>query len=452
MTGVLIVGGGTVGLSAALFLARYGVDTTVVERHDAPSVHPRAAGINPRTAEIFRAAGIEDRIRDAARPEHNGVISVRTLATADFGTITRKAVAPDLTGSPAKIVGGCAQDRLDRILVEAAREKGAKIRFGSALESLEQDETHVTAILDHGTVTADYVIAADGAGGGVRESLGIGVTGPGELGGRMLNVLFRADLEALVGGHEFALCTITDPRSPGVLVPVDGDRWMFHIPGDPDEDEIPHLIRTAIGLPGLEPRILSALPWQSTARTADRFRQGRVFLAGDAAHVVPPTGGFGLNTGIADAHNLAWKLALVLRGEAGPALLDTYEEERRPVALLTMEQSLIRGRHRELHWDLSPERAAERAAVGMIELSELIFGYAYGASTRLPHAWLDDDETISTHDLVKERFTLFEGPDARLGLGPGEALLVRPDCFIAWRGPREEAQAALDRTGVTLAR
>ncbi len=248
----------------------------------------------------------------------------------------------------------------------------------------------------------------------------------------------------------------------------------------------------------MDVEVLGVLPWQSTAVTATRFSEGRVHLVGDAAHVVPPTGGFGLNTGLADAHNLAWKLAAVLSGQAGPALLDTYESERLPIALSTMDQAVLRGHHRELHWDLSPARAADRAAVGMEHLFVTAFGYQYRSTavldprptspstehveqvldgspgTRVPHVrLLKNGQAISTVDLSAGAFTLLTGPEGAAwataaktvathsdlfiqtcvigptgdaqdpdatwpttsGVGTHGALLTRPDGFVAWRTP-----------------
>src|SRR5262249_7966292 len=154
-------------------------------------------------------------------------------------------------------------------------------------------------------------------------------------------------------GTSFVACDITTPDAPGMLMAVDGVKdWIFHTGSAPEDCR--ELIRAAIGDPDLDVEVLSTLPWRMRGLLADRFRDGRVFLPGDAAHTVPPIGAFGLNTGVADAHNLAWKLAAVLAEEASPALLDTYEAERRPVAALALEQALIRLENPALHWDNGP--------------------------------------------------------------------------------------------------
>ena len=224
---------------------------------------------------------------------------------------------------------------------------------------------------------------------------------------------------------------------PGLLMAIDSrERWVLHVPLDPDagesvEDFTPErcrdlVARAALGVPELPVEILSVLPWRVAARLADRFREGRIFLAGDAAHVMPPLGGFGMNTGIADAHNLAWKLARTLRGQAGPALLDSYDAERRPVARFTMDQALLRLERPELHWD--PSRTAEREERGIASDVVVHLGYRYGSTappslfdlerdldgapgSRVPHAWLErEGRRVSTLDLAGPGFALLAGP------------------------------------------
>ena len=190
---------------------------------------------------------------------------------------------------------------------------------------------------------ARYLVAADGARSPVREALGITRSGRGFTGGPMVNVYFRADLGRVVRGREFNLCQIEHPDAPGGLASVDGRfRWVFMSPGPAADRDWPALLRTALGGPAPDLEVLSVLPWRAEMRVADRYRMGRVFLAGDAAHVMPPFAASGANTGIADAHNLAWKLAAVLRGEAADALLDSYQAERRPAGWFAADQSARR--------------------------------------------------------------------------------------------------------------
>ena len=486
---VLIVGGGTVGLSAAVFLAHHGVRVHLVERAAGPQIHPRATGVGLRTVELLREVGLDRAVNEAAvdmDASSLGKISAETLAAA---ALPARPVQPTGVGpaaqpayTPAALRGTCPQNRLDAVLLPAARQRGARVEYGVELRSFEQDAQGITAHLGDGrTIRARYLLAADGVRSQVRSALGIATSGPGNLGEVMTNTLFRADLRELTGPHGFVACQITHPQAPGMLVTIDGAKeWVLHT--GPDHRPTPDFIRTALGAPDLDLEILSSLPWRVRALVADRFADGRVFLVGDAAHAIPPLGAFGMNTGIADAHNLAWKVALVLRGQAGPALLDSYNAERRPVAQLAMEQSVLRLGDPSLHWDRGPQGAEARAKVGAVNAPVVHLGYRYSsaavieaspepsstedvsltldgsAGSRMPHAWVADG--VSTLDLVASRFTLFTaegraGADwiaaaARLGLAahrvdlpqlpPGGALLVRPDGFVAWHAAGGQAQ------------
>ncbi|MQY08373.1 FAD-dependent monooxygenase [Actinomadura macrotermitis] len=516
---VLIAGGGTVGLSTALFLAHHGVAPLVAEGQDGPSVHPRATGVGPRTVEFLREVGIEDAVNAVAvdmSAGNLGKISAETLAQA---VLPEPPPRPHQVAqaygrvSPGALRGTCPQNRLDAVLLREATARGADVRYSTRLVSFKQDADGVTATLagPAGTqvVRASYLVAADGARSGVRDALGIGTTGPGALGTPKMNILFRADLTPYTQGRSFVGCDITTPASPGMLLTVDGEKeWTFHVAYDPEAGASPadftpgrcrELVRAAIGDPGLDVEVLSVLPWRVRGLLADRFQDGRVFLAGDAAHAVPPLGAFGMNTGVADAHNLAWKLAAVLDGRAGPALLTTYEAERRPVAALTLDQAMRRLPDPRLHWGSGPEVAAARAAAGVLNAPVVQLGYRYDSAaiidprpdlpsaedvepaldgspgSRVPHVWLErDGRRVSTLDLLESRFTVLTGPagdgwvQAARGLGAGlaahrivhdtegrwphvagleadGALLVRPDGFVAWRSPAmtENPAAAL---------
>ncbi|HEX4498239.1 MAG TPA: FAD-dependent monooxygenase [Thermoanaerobaculia bacterium] len=501
---VLIAGGGTVGLSAALFLEHQGVPALVLERRAAISIHPRALGIGVRTAEIFRSVGIGDPVGEVGRrlTFGQGRIAARSLASADWTTLST-GTAPTGAGTDLSPVqgGACSQDLLDQILLAAARERGAEVRFGAEVVAVEQDAEGVTATVAEReggrgaptsirTVRAGYLIVADGAGGGLREAIGVPASGPGPIGPPIVNILFRADLRAITQDHPLTFAILNNEElHQGLLMSIDGrERWVLHAPFDPArgeaaEDFTPErcrdlVARVALGAPELPVEILSVLPWRVAARLADRFREGRIFLAGDAAHVIPPLGGFGMNTGIADAHDLAWKLALTLRGQAGPALLDSYDAERRPIARFTRDQAMLRLENPPLHWD--PSRTAERERLGIAADAVVHLGYRYGSEmpslfdlerdldgapgSRVPHAWLErEGHRVSTLDLAGPGFALLTGPEGEdwrdaaaavaerlgvelpafripdeawcrtAGVGDRGALLVRPDGFVAWR-------------------
>ncbi len=414
---VLIAGGGTVGLSAALFLAHHGVDALVVERRAGPSPHPRATGIGPRT--------VEDQIR--------GV-------------------------SPCLLRGMCPQHRLDAVLLAEGRRRGADVRYSTRLVGISPDGDGVTAALETldgpRTVRADHLIGADGGRSTVRTALGTGTTGPGEVGPEMSNILFRADLTPFTRGVRFVGCDITTPAARGLLVTVDGaTEWCFHTE-DLTTDPV-DLIRAAVGAPDLEVEVVSALTWQVTVRLADRFAAGRVYLVGDAAHATAAIGAFGLNTGIADAHNLARKLAAVLAGRAGPGLLDSYQAERRPVAAMALDQATKRLRDARLHWGSGPEIEAARAAAGIVAAPIVHLGYRYDSAavvdpspdlpsttdvalvldgtpgSRLPHVPLGAG--ASTPDLVGGRSAVLAGPAGGQWIDAAEATGERLDVEVVAR-------------------
>ncbi|WP_405816058.1 FAD-dependent oxidoreductase [Streptomyces sp. NBC_01390] len=520
---VLVVGAGTVGLSTATALAHYGVPVLLVERHAGTTEHPRATGVQPPVKEFFRSLGLDERIRAASADllASNGKVDLETLAGTDLATAPRIPTPPsEVAELTAKIsptpLGPCAQDQIDRVLLQAAQEKGAVIRFGIRLESLLQDESGVTATLvdiadgSRSEVRADYVVAADGSSSSVRRSVGIPMQGPTGLGNPMINVLFKADLADLVKGNEFAFAQITNADSEGILLTVDNrDRWIYHISykegeetlQDYPEERCIELIKAAIGRYDIPVKIISTIPWRMSARVAERVVEGRVILAGDSAHTIPPIGAFGMSSGVADACNLAWKLAYTVKKQAGPGLLRSYESERLPIMRFTRDQALLRFKHLDLHWD--EEKDGERSAVEMADplVTAAAYQYYEGAlvdppdslrsltrpdenldgspGARVPHAWVEHKgKRISVLDLPDGGFALLTGPDgqewvtaaeevaARTGLhlrayrvGPdcevadpegtwaasagvadGGALLVRPDMFVAWRSPGRRKQ------------
>jgi putative polyketide hydroxylase len=471
---VLVSGGGLVGLTAALVLRHHGVEVTLVEKRHETSPQPKARRFHVRSMEVFRELGLAGVVHEAARElaGHDHMAAGRTLAeahqlplwipTGPAGAVPE--VSPEL---PSLI----AQDLLEPVLRAAALDAGATVAFDTELVGFDQDADGVTARLldrrtgDRDRLAARYLVAADGARSPVRETLGITRSGSGPIGDPNVNVYFRADLGEVVRGREFNLCQIEHPDAPGALASVDGRRrWVFMSPGAVDRDW-PTLLRTALGVPAPDLEVLSVLPWRAEMLVADVYAAGRVFLAGDAAHVMPPFAASGANTGVADAHNLGWKLAAVLRGQAGPALLDSYHAERRAAGWFVADQSARRtGSLRDIAAGPDPTLAhpfvlaagayqylegALARGPGDADDPEPVTEYAPAGrvGTRVPHRWLDDARTRSTVDLAGPGWALLSGGDqpvetpglpsyaADLDFLPaGEHLLLRPDQIVAWRG------------------
>ncbi|MEU7059001.1 FAD-dependent monooxygenase [Streptomyces sp. NPDC046197] len=443
---VLVVGGSLVGLSTSLFLGRLGVPHMLVERHAGTSIHPRGRGNNVRTMELFRVAGIEPEIKTAASllADNHGILQTPTLV-GDAGEWLFKHIDPGGGLARFSPTGWClcSQNDLEPVLLESARRLGGDLRYSHEMESFEQDPEGVTAIVrDRGTderytVRADYLVAADGPRSPVRHRLGIGQTGPGELFANV-SLTFRSKLLAdVVGDRRFICCYLTDPEADGALLPVDNaEHWVFHAPWHPErgetleeftEERCARHIRRAVGVSDLDVEITGKASWRAAERVADRYAAGRVFLAGDSAHEMSPTGAFGSNTGIQDAHNLAWKLAAVLGGWAGPGLLETYDTERRPVAVATSARASARSVEHS-HPGFAPAPGIGSGARGGILNVVLGYRYRYGAvvgadpaqevvpegmrltgdpGSRAPHMWLRrSGERISTLDLYERSMVL----------------------------------------------
>lgn len=466
---VVIVGGGIVGLTAALFLSQLGIRPLLVERHPTTSIHPRARGVNGRTAELLRELGLEAQVRNTGSKlaPAVGIYSGSSLREVleergEGGWLGKRMRARTFTGGPSKRSPTgpcrCTQDELEPLLLAAARERGVDARFFTELESLVEEPGGVACTLldrlsgTHSSVRADYVIAADGAKSPLRGRLGVGQL-HSRPGSHQINLYFRADLAALVQGREFSMCLVEQPGLRCLFASINNaDLWVLHVAYAPERGERPEdfdaarcvqIIRRATGIADLEVELKGALPWESALRIADRYRVGRVFFAGDAAHVMPPWGGFGANTGVQDAHNLAWKLAAVLEGRAGPRLLDTYEAERRPLALAVGEIAVGMNDARGLI-------AVKRSPVRMFWNMRKIFpylgvGYGYASEaialepgtppkpgatdlegrpgTRAPHLWLTRPRArpgareagaaqISSLDLFGRRHVLLVGMEA----------------------------------------
>jgi 2-polyprenyl-6-methoxyphenol hydroxylase-like FAD-dependent oxidoreductase len=457
---VLIVGGGPVGLSTSIFLSRQGIRSLLVERHVSTALHPKARGINIRTMEIFRQHGLEQPIRDAGILPGVAPLSVwaQTLAGEELGRSVITTVSPDTGRLLSPTTGcGCPQDVLESVLLNyAGQYDHADIRFNHELMDFAQDASGVTATIRDRTsdevicARAQYLVGADGAHSSVREALGIKMVGQAGI-SHSMSILFRTDLSAYLKERPILICFIQHPDAPGLLLWTGaGGRWCFntHFPNQQSADNFGteravELVRTAVGAPDLQVEILSCAPWTVSARVADRYSVDRIFLVGDAAHEMTPAGGHGMNTGIQDAHNLAWKLAATLQSAAGSRLLDTYECERRPVGRSVTEWSLenfasiMEKMHRhQPKGGASTTPDGPRARPGTLNEEGIVFGISYESEavvpdeteppvlanrvtdyipnarpgSRAPHVWLDrNSERISTLDLFGRGFVLLAG-------------------------------------------
>jgi 2-polyprenyl-6-methoxyphenol hydroxylase-like FAD-dependent oxidoreductase len=480
---VLIVGGSLVGMSTALLLGHHGIRALAVEHHRGTAIHPRAAQISQRTMEIFRTVGVEQIVREKSDEQFvqdGAIMAVETLAGKEIGYFISNLNEGVRDVSPTERVF-ISQSLLEPLLKSCAEQLGAQLRFGTDMVSFEEDSDGVTAVIrerDSGkteTVRAAYMVAADGAHSRVRERLGIEMRGRGAF-SNSVTIYFRGNVAPLLRGRNLSVIYVTNPTLRGFFrfeKPFDSGFLAVNGLGDPKnpitdvstgltEERCLEFIRVALGSDEVPITIENVMPWKAAADVADRFQHGRIFIAGDAAHVMPPNGGFGGNTGVQDAHNLAWKLAMVLKGTAEPGLLSTYERERRPVAVFTVEQAYSR----------YVTRTAPYLGTNGIQPVEndlnVELGYCYGQDgrvhenpreskgrpgTRAPHVWIErKGQRISTLDLFGCNFVLLTGPEATLesdfdvhrigdpafleayGITPAGAVLVRPDGFVEWRG------------------
>jgi len=518
---VLVAGGSLVGMFMAALLARQGIQPLVVERHPGSAIHPRAAMIYQRTMEIIRSLGIEDPVRQESyrRFEPDGAImSVESIAgnELNWDIPTLNEFVRDLSPTERLFI---TQNALEPMLGPRARALGADIRFNTELASFDSDAGGVTAVIRDRTtgeetrVRAQYLIGCDGNRSAIRQQLGIALQGRGVL-SKSITIYFRADIAPLMRGRNLSVIMVRNEKFRGFFrleKPFESAFLVVNSIGDPaapvsdtwtlTEAECLDLVRSGLGV-DTAVTIDSIQKWECMADVADRFREGGVFLAGDSAHLMPPYGGFGGNTGIQDAQNLSWKLALVLKGLADSLLLDTYEQERRPVAAMTAQQAhtryVLRG---------APHLAPDGVAT-FINDAHIDLGYRYRSAavfsepgddgaltedpramrgrpgTRLPHIWLDRaGAPVSSIDLAGTGFALFAGaeggewadaasraahdaglacdvfqigatvgdPDGgfgeAVGISPSGASLVRPDGVVGWRA----ARAGTD-PGATMAR
>ena len=504
---VLIAGGGMVGLCAAAFLAQRGIRSVSIERLKESSPLPRAAFFHMRTMEMFRSLGVEDEVRQRSSREfvpEGAIVAMDTVAGRKLGDIMSSLNDGVEALSPCRRLY-LNQPSLEPILRERARASGATVMQGTEITGVKQDAQGVCVSVRDINSNAErelrgrYLIAADGAHSKVRELLGIRYTGRGAF-SNSLTIYFSADLSPWIGDHAWSIIYVNNPVLGGffrmnragkagfLAVNIVGDpardpKAAANVATDVSEARLIELVRAGVGVPDLPVRIDGFTRWRASACVAEKFREDRIFIVGDAAHLMPPNGGFGGNTGIHDAHNLAWKMALVLKGHAPERLLDTYMTDRKPIAEFTVEQAFARYVDRTAPWLKAVEKPAPLVHDFHIEL-----GYLYDTpgsmhadpretrampGSRAPHLWLTKSgQRVSTMDLI-ENYVLLAGPDgaawvdaasnvaqksavpldaycvgrdlgdpdgsfsAAYGISSRGAALVRPDGFVAWRSQGE---------------
>ena len=516
-TAVLVVGAGPVGLTLALDLGRRGVRCTLIERNERSIQLPKMERCNARTMEIFRRWGIAETVRGAGLPRAAPMDVFLAPSMADPPLVhlpypsvaqAKAEIAAHNDGRPLEPYQLISQYTLEPLLRSiVAMLPSVTVRFGTALTSFEQDAAAVTARVQttagkDETIRAAYLVGCDGGSSTVRKQLGIRLQGEAHI-RTLRQALFRCDdLYQRIPMGRGRHYHIVQPLFPFIILQDSTRHWTLHCAAASDT-EMAAIFERAVGMP-IAFEMLSVNEWTQHLLCAERYRDGRAFIAGDAAHLVIPTGGLGMNTGVGDAIDLAWKLAATLAGWGGPRLLDAYDQERRPIGQrnVTASGSAMRGRE---SWRAAATRAemAHRFDAEQRKVTEILgieAGYRYvdspliapesGAGpdpdnpryvpttwpgARLPHVWLADGTAL--HDRLGEGYTLLrlgatrtdttaleqavcatgapldilDVPDAAAReIYAYDLLLVRPDLHVVWRGdrvPKDPRQLAAIATG-----
>ncbi|CEL02180.1 hypothetical protein ASPCAL03352 [Aspergillus calidoustus] len=511
---VIIIGSSMVGMTLGILLGSLGIKSTAFDRHPSTATHPRAALFLLRTMEIFRQLDLEHEMQAASASNFDldaGMLLVERLIGGNV-LMKMQEADPEETGkiTPCKRIW-LTQNMFEPLLRREAHRFGAQQVFSTRVVHYEEQDDGVIVVTqdiatgDYKKYKAKYLVACDGNRSPTRRREGIEWRGPGTFGNNV-SINFRADLTPYLGSRAIHGVTyiVNEEISGGFRLENGGKRGFMILnrlrdkhnfePDSITEKDARDAFFAASGIEDDISLVIESVSyWSVAALNCERYasRGGRVFLAGDAAHIMPPTGGMGGNTGIQDAYNLAWKLAYVLTGKASPALLTTYSTERQPAAERTMQQAFARLVNRVLEDKSVPHEAEipdDKCELGYrYRAGAFVFPQGHDAEktwdephapsvqagTRLPHVNLLDrsknDKMISTLDLIRTSFVLLTGdpsspwlsaaaaqpvpvaayaisehsyplcdPAARLRsvckFGSGEAILVRPDGLIAWRG------------------
>ena len=442
MIDALVVGAGPVGLTMAMLLKKQGLDLRIVERRPGPQRSPAAHVINARTFEIWRQLGLNvEKIRQQAQDPHDAgrVFWVDSLGGRVFGSLPYEQQGDDqLTNTPTPL-RNLSQHILEPLLRDEAQRMGIKIEYGHEWIAANDDSD------------AEWILACDGASSSVRQWAGIDMIGPDNL-QRFLAIHFRADLSQAIGHNRGVLYWICGSAGGTFISHGNGGEWVYMSPYSDGDDQLGNAaaivrINSALAQENTTIEILSKSTWTMTSQIAATYQTANIFLVGDAAHRFPPSGGMGLNTGIGDAHNLAWKIGSVQRGQAAHDVLSTYEAERRPIAERNAQASLENAfrmlevfeaisksdeaeislaiTHQATHFDMLGLQIGYRYRLDdsdpELELlsEEVIRQYQSAAlrGKRLAHGWLKKDgRIVSSLDLVPSTHSIsIGGPTSPLG-------------------------------------
>lgn len=451
-TQVTIVGAGPVGLSMAIGLARMGIRCVVIEKHASTTNHPKARGVNTRTMEIFRLWGLEKALRQYELPfEAHRFIWLESFQGKELSRISAKPRSSSASPTSTALI---SQDWVEHeLFVATQRYPEIQCLFNTTMIEFYQDAHGVrTTVNDNKTnkqldINSQFLIAADGAVSPIRKTLNIAMEGEDNL-GEFCNIYCEMDLGKYVKDRPSVgfMFTRRDIMGTFILSKDGAKKWLLGVRYDANpelskkfftDDFCVEFVKRVIDDDSINVSLINKSFWTMAALVAKTYRQGRIFLAGDAAHRLPPTGGLGMNTGIQDAHNLAWKLALVLQGYAQDALLDTYFEERAPIAVANIDWSTKNARRFSTIFQaiyeedfVTMNRALEEQNEHLNQIAlDIGFHYEQGAlipdrgsypameadqyipstlpGSRAPHYMLyRDDKPVSTLELFERSFVI----------------------------------------------